>query len=68
VNFLFTLVGVQSFPRWLIKLLSMPILVKIGSRPIFDKFFEGLYGAARKLKSMFFRPPAPKDVVINVEV
>jgi len=68
VNFLFTLVGVQWFPRWAVKMLGIPILVRIGSRPIFDRFFEGLYAVARRLKTMFFRHPAPKDVVINVEM
>ena len=68
INFLFSLVGVMWIPRWLIKIMSVPLLVKIGNRPVFDKVFQGVYRVARWLKTLFFRHPVPKDLVINVDI
>jgi anaerobic magnesium-protoporphyrin IX monomethyl ester cyclase len=68
INFLFTLAGVQWIPRWLVKVLAWRPLVKIGNRHIFDRVFDGIYLVARYLKTVFFRHPAPKDLVIDVEV
>jgi anaerobic magnesium-protoporphyrin IX monomethyl ester cyclase len=67
INFLFTLTGVQWFPRWMIRALSLPLLVKLGNRPLFDKIFEGIYGMARWLKNTFFRHPIPKGFVVNMD-
>jgi len=68
MNFLFSLAGILWFPRWIIRILSIPLLVKIGSFPIFDRGFGGIYWAARHLKTVFFRHPTPKDLVINMDV
>jgi hypothetical protein len=68
MNFLFSLAGILWFPRWIIQILSIPLLVKIGSFPIFDRGFGGIYWAARHLKTVFFHHPSPKDLVINMDV
>ena len=68
INFLFSLVGIQWMPRWAVRVLSWPLLVKFGNLPIFDKLFNGIYSTARWLKTLFFRHPTPKDLIIDVDV
>ncbi|KPL06225.1 hypothetical protein AMJ86_09370 [bacterium SM23_57] len=68
INFLFSLAGVRFVPRWVIKIMSWPLPVKIGNRPFFNRIFEGIYSVGRWLKTIFFRHPTPKNLVVDVDV